>query len=71
MKSNILYSEGVVDIEYVYREVEIREYLLTHLDTGVTERVKVSNRNGLTEEKHLKLLNHNTPNDIFFSKMQH
>ena len=61
----------MVEIEYVYREVEIREYLLTHLDTGVTERVKVSNRNGLTEEKHLKLLNHNIPNDIFFSKMQH
>lgn len=45
--------------EILYRQVEVRHYVRKNRITGETEEVTVSNRNMLSEEEHLRLLNLN------------
>lgn len=46
-------------MEYQYKQTEVRKYLRKNLITGKEETVSVSNRNGLSVERHLELLNLN------------
>ena len=43
----------------IYKEVETRKYIRTNKETGKSEVVTVSNRNDLSVEEHLRLLNLN------------
>ena len=46
-------------LNYIYIEVPTRKYKRTNKITGKSEIVTVTNRNNLSIEKHLELLNQN------------
>ena len=47
------------NLNYIYMELPTRKYKLTNKITGKSEIVTVTNRNNLSIEKHLELLNLN------------
>lgn len=53
------------NLKVVYAEVEVREYKRVSIETGVEEIVKISNRNNLPVEEHLRLLNLNGERYIY------
>ena len=53
------------NLKVVYAEVEVREYKRVSIETGVEEIVKISNRNNLPVEEHLRLLNLNDERYIY------
>jgi len=52
----------------VYKQVEVRQYLRRNRLTGETEEVSVSNRNDLSVEEHLRLLNLNDKEFEYISR---
>lgn len=48
-------------MQYEYKEVEVRRFRRRNRITGVENTVSVSNRNGLSIEEHLRLMNLNDP----------
>ena len=53
------------NLKVVYAEVEVREYKRVSIETRVEEIVKISNRNNLPVEEHLRLLNLNDERYIY------
>ena len=47
------------NLNYIYMELPTRKYKRTNKITGKSEIVTVTNRNNLSIEKHLELLNQN------------
>lgn len=57
------------NLNYIYTELQIRKYKRTNLITGETEIVTVTNRNNLSVQKHLYLLNLNDQ-DYSYSEIE-
>ena len=53
------------NLNYIYTELQTRKYQRTNLVTGETEIVTVTNRNNLSVQKQLNLLNLNDPDYIY------
>ena len=53
------------NLNYIYMELPTRKYKRTNKITGKSEIVTVTNRNNLSIEKHLELLNLNDLNYIY------
>lgn len=53
------------NLNYTYTQLPTRKYKRTNLKTGKTEIVTVTNRNNLSVQKHLNLINLNDPNYIY------
>lgn len=49
----------------IYTELQTRKYLRTNLVTGETEVATVTNRNNLSAQKHLKILNLNDQDYVY------
>lgn len=56
------------NLNYIYTELQTRKYQRTNLITGKTEIVTVTNRNNLSVQKHLNLLNLNDPDYLYSEK---
>ena len=52
---------------YVYHQHEVRKYLRRHKETLKEENVSVTNINRLSVEKHMELLNLNSPDYEYLS----
>ena len=48
-------------MQYDYKEVEVRQFRRRNRLTGIESTVSVSNRNDLSVEEHIRLLNLNDP----------
>ena len=48
-------------MQYDYKEVEVRQFRRRNRLTDIESTVSVSNRNDLSVEKHIRLLNLNDP----------
>ena len=48
-------------MQYDYKEVEVRQFRRRNRLSGIEITVSVSNRNDLSVEKHIRLLNLNDP----------
>lgn len=57
------------NLNYIYTELQTRKYQRTNLITGETEIVTVTNRNNLSVQKHLYLLNLNDQ-DYSYSEIE-
>lgn len=57
------------NLNYIYTELQTRKYQRTNLVTDETEIVTVTNRNNLSVQKHLNLLNLNDP-DYLYSEIK-
>lgn len=57
------------NLNYIYAELPTRKYKRTNLETGKTEIVTVTNRNNLSVQKHLNLLNLNDQ-DYSYSEIE-
>lgn len=57
------------NLNYIYTELPTKKYKRTNLETGETEIVTVTNRNNLSVQKHLNLLNLNDP-DYSYSEIE-
>lgn len=57
------------NLNYTYTELQTRKYQRTNLITGETEIVTITNRNNLSVQKHLYLLNLNDP-DYLYSEIK-
>lgn len=53
------------NLNYIYMELPTRKYKRTNKITGKSEIVTVTNRNNLSIEKHLELLNLNDKNNTY------
>lgn len=53
------------NLNYIYMELPTRKYKRTNKITGESEIVTVTNRNNLSIEKHLELLNLNDLDYIY------
>ena len=53
------------NLNYIYMELPTRKYKRTNKITGKSEIVTVTNRNNLSIEKHLELLNLNDLDYIY------
>ena len=53
------------NLNYIYTELQTRKYKRTNKITGKSEIVTVTNRNNLSIEKHLELLNQNDLDYIY------
>ena len=53
------------NLSYIYMELSTRKYKRTNKITGKSEIVTVTNRNNLSIEKHLELLNQNDLDYIY------
>ena len=53
------------NLNYIYTELPTRKYKRTNKITGKSEIVTVTNRNNLSIEKHLELLNQNDLDYIY------
>ena len=53
------------NLNYIYTELPTRKYKRTNKITGKSEIVTVTNRNNLSIEKHLELLNLNDLDYIY------
>lgn len=53
------------NLNYIYMELLTRKYKRTNKITGKSEIVTVTNRNNLSIEKHLELLNQNDLDYIY------
>ena len=53
------------NLSYIYMELPTRKYKRTNKITGKSEIVTVTNRNNLSIEKHLELLNLNDLDYIY------
>lgn len=53
------------NLNYIYMELPTRKYKRTNKITGKSEIVTVTNRNNLSIEKHLELLNQNDLDYIY------
>ena len=53
------------NLNYIYMELPTRKYKQTNKITGKSEIVTVTNRNNLSIEKHLELLNLNDLDYIY------
>lgn len=53
------------NLNYIYIELPTRKYKRTNKITGKSEIVTVTNRNNLSIEKHLELLNQNDLDYIY------
>ena len=56
------------NLNYIYMELPTRKYKRTNKITGKSEIVTVTNRNNLSIEKHLELLNLNDLDYIYTEK---
>lgn len=56
-------------LNYIYIELPTRKYKRTNKITGKSEIVTVTNRNNLSIEKHLELLNLNDPYNLYSEKI--
>ena len=54
-----------INLNYVYQELLIRKYKRTNLLTNKSEIVTVTNKNNLSVQQHIKLLNLNDQNYIY------
>lgn len=54
-----------INLNYIYQELPTRKYKRTNLTTGKSEIVTVTNKNNLTIQHHLYLLNLNDQNYIY------
>lgn len=54
-----------ININFIYQELPTRKYKRTNLLTNKSEIVTVTNKNNLSVQQHLKLLNLNDPNYIY------
>ena len=54
-----------INLNYIYQELPTRKYKRTNLLTNKSEIVTVTNKNNLSTQQHLKLLNLNDPNHIY------
>ena len=54
-----------INLNYIYQELPTRKYKRTNLLTNKSEIVTVTNKNNLSVQQHLKLLNLNDPNHIY------
>ncbi len=52
-------------MDFLGKDVEIRKYVRRNKATNVVDIVKVSNRNNLPVEEHLRLLNLNDPENEY------
>ena len=52
-------------MNYIYTELQTRKYKRTNIITCKTEIVTVTNKNNLSIEKHLELLNQNDLDYIY------
>ena len=57
------------NLNYIYMELPTRKYKRTNKITGKSEIVTVTNRNNLSVQKHLNLLNLNDP-DYLYSEIK-
>lgn len=57
------------NLNYIYTELQTRKYQRTNLVTSETEIVTVTNKNNLSVQKHLSLLNLNDP-DYLYSEIK-
>ena len=57
------------NLNYIYTELPTRKYQRTNLETDETEIVTVTNKNNLSVQKHLNLLNLNDP-DYLYSEIK-
>lgn len=57
------------NLNYIYTELQTRKYQRTNLVTGETEIVTVTNKNNLSVQKQLNLLNLNDP-DYSYSEIK-
>lgn len=55
-------------INYTYKELPVRKYYRKNLTTGKIEIVTVTNKNNLSIDKHISLLNLNDSNYFYFIK---
>lgn len=53
------------NLNYIYTELQTKKYKRTNKITGKSEIVTVTNRNNLSIEKHLELLNQNDLDYIY------
>ena len=53
------------NLNYIYTELQTKKYKRTNKITGKSEIVTVTNRNNLSIEKHLELLNLNDLDYIY------
>ena len=53
------------NLNYIYQELPTRKYKRINLSTNKSEIVTVTNKNNLSVQQHLKLLNLNDPNHIY------
>ena len=53
------------NLNYIYTELPTRKYKRTNKITGKSEIVTVTNRNNLSIERHLELLNQNDLDYIY------
>ena len=56
------------NLNYIYTELPTRKYKRTNKITGKSEIVTVTNRNNLSIEKHLELLNQNDLDYIYIEE---
>lgn len=56
------------NLSYIYMELPTRKYKRTNKITGKSEIVTVTNRNNLSIEKHLELLNQNDLDYIYIEE---
>ena len=54
-----------INLNYIYQELPTRKYKRTNLLTNKSEIVTVTNKNNLSVQQHLKLLNLNDQNHIY------
>lgn len=53
------------NLNYIYTELPTRKYKRTNLQTNKTEIVTVTNKNNLSIQQHLNLLNLNDSNNHY------
>ena len=54
-----------INLNYIYQELPTRKYKRTNILTNKSDIVTVTNKNSLSVQQHLKLLNLNDPNHIY------
>lgn len=54
-----------INLNYIYQELPTRKYKRINLLTNKSKIVTVTNKNNLSMQQHIKLLNLNDPNHIY------